>query len=206
MEGVKLSLARSATGLFPEDVNLSELESVVRESFATRNMMVIPEYFIHGTHYSPTDISFMVIGRDQSGKIVSGLIARELAFEETKFIYYDKIFVDPGHRRQGLMGNMISKAIDESRTMEIPIAALRTSDEEYNKMYANHSDINHIQVGDYYMHGFGFLNKKTNTELFADARNIFRTIAGYIAKKPATTIPVQPSAVPLIESGFPAYS
>ena len=46
-------------------------------------------------------------------------------------------------------------------------------------------------MGDYFIHGFGFLDKETKGELFKGAHDKFDIVAKYIALKTKTVVPFE---------------
>ena len=191
MRSVNLATVNGNNGWFPPEVNLGELEKLVQESFATIGRMVVHEYFIQGAELAPKDISFLVLGHETStGQLASGLIAREYEFQGIRFMCYDKIFVAPEKMGNGLAGDMISAAMDEGKKRGIPVGVLRTSSERNDGIYGRYSDIDSLKIGDYFMHGFGFLDKSSGIELYDGAKSIFPMLARHVAEKPQTTIPI----------------
>ena len=86
---------------------LDGLEAKINDSFATRGMAILPEYFNPDSDYFPKNLSFFVFGINLDDyEIVSGLIATSEQVGDFKFTYYDKIFVNPELMNNGLMGKM----------------------------------------------------------------------------------------------------
>lgn len=181
---------------FPEELPPSELEKKMNQSFKTRGMEVLHGYFVEGTPYYPQNLSFFVYARKGWLKgLASGLIATEEKYEDGNgtfiFTYYDKIFVTPPHRGNGLMADMIKVArMSHKSSSQGPLPALlRTSDFELNEAYEKLSDMG-TKLGEFYIHGFGFLDKGTETELFEGAKDKFYAAANYIASKKRTVVPI----------------
>ncbi len=184
-------------GKFPEELPISELEKKMQESFASRGMKVVEEYFSESSDFYPK-LKFVIFCRNRYKSLISGLIATEeeifISDASFKFTYYDKIFVVRSRRGNGLMGTMIKTARQIAKSTgkggTLP-AGLRTSDSKLHESYASLSDI-HARVDDFYIHGFGFLDKKNKNELFEGAKSKFYSMADYITLKPRTVVPIQP--------------
>lgn len=178
---------------FPKELPPSELEEKMQEAFATRAMVVVNDYFIQGSDSYPQNLSFFVFGRDgnNGNNLVSGLIATKEEVENFNFTYYDKIFVVPDYEGNGLMKTMIklARGISYGNRTICP-AMLRTSSSKLDKKYSELSDIR-IEIGDYYLHGFGFLDKESREELFTGAKVKFETMAKYVASKQKTVVPLE---------------
>jgi len=180
---------------FPAELPISELEEKMQEAFATRSMVVVNDYFIQGSDSYPQNLLFFVFGRDRNNgnNLVSGLIATKEEVKDFKFTYYDKIFVVPDYEGNGLMKTMIKLAREISYDNKtIWPAILRTSGSKLDKIYSELRDVR-AEIGDYFIHGFGFLDKETKEELFKGANDKFYMAAKYIALKPKIVVPVEAS-------------
>lgn len=175
-------------GLFPNEIPVSHLESGMQESFASLGKYVINGYFVKGSEYYPKNLDFVIYATDETnnGALAGGLIATREKIDGFEFIYHDKIFVIPGYQGKGTGKGLIKAARRISNGKRILPSALRC-DEKVNGFYEELSDISGEKEG-YIVHGFGFINKKTQKSLFENAEEIFNYLAEYVAQKPATTL------------------
>lgn len=183
--------------LVSPEIPLGELEHQIQAAFATRDMVVVPEYFRRGHPLSPTNVAYVLGGYDPAHHaephaktlaetssrlvLVSGLIALDETVEAIPVVYYDKIFVSPSHGGNGIMRDMVSMARRRDSENGSPLAILRTSEPHLDVAYGRLSDST-TRVGGYFIHGFGF----------SALPDLFRQAAAYIAAKQATAI--HPSA------------
>ena len=177
---------------FPSEIPTGELELRMQQSFLTRNKWVKRGYFAEGDKNYPDNLAFFVYGRDKSksNQLVSGLVATQEETEGFNFIYYDKIFVIPNYRQNGLTPSMINlarevRADNKDGGSEALLSVLRTSDPDLHHAYSKISDT-WTQIDGYFVHGFGFVSKKTKAEMFEGAKEKFDIVAQYVASKPAT--------------------
>src|SRR3989338_6088340 len=191
-------------GWFPADVKISQLEAVMQESFEKRSMVVVPEYFIRGSEYSPQNLLFMIFGRERtpSKDIGSGLITTQEIIDGIPIDYYCKIFVGEPHTGNGAMRDMIHMARQYRDGTQIP-GLLRTSDPQLSRTYSKYSDTPPTEINGFHIHGFGFYDKATGKELFEGAAALFDKAAHKIAHKKRTVIPI--SSEVLSVSPAPAY-
>lgn len=195
------SKLKISDGKFPKDL-LSDLEEKANQSFKTRNMKVIDGYFEEGSQYYPKNLSFLILARDEKEKnLVGGLIATKEAINNFEFAYYDKIFVIPDYRGNGVMKGIIDFARIEMDNKKILPSMLRTTDFGLHQEYSKMSDRWAQKKGGaqnirFYVHGFGFLDK-TRKELFEGAEKKFELAANYVANKPATAVPINYATINL---------
>ena len=197
MEGIIYNIGLpSFHNTFPKKPPVSELERVLNEAFATRGMGVHPDYFNPKIPLYPRHLSFFIFAYDanNANKLVGAIIATEEVLDGFTFTIYDKIAVPPPYNGNGIMTEMIRLARRVSDGKKIHPTILRTSSLEASKRYERHSDPpTHnppTQIGEYYIHGFGFLSKD-GKELFPDAKHKFELVAKHIASKPPTIIPIE---------------
>jgi hypothetical protein len=192
---VSLNLVEASGGWFPREIHVSELESLAQRAFATRDMLIVQGFFERGHPNSPQSLRQIVIGKDPEGKLAMGSLVEEDSISGFPFKYVNKAMVDIPFQGNGYLADMMA----EIMKMGVPVA-LRTSDEEISSKYARSSDIHTFREG-YYIHGFGFIQKEDNKdgvyfsgpkpEKFSGSRRLFHDIiAPYIARKPATVVPM----------------
>lgn len=192
IDGVVLSMGVPRSGnRLPQELPVGELELRMQESFVTRNKWIKRGYFVEGDSSYPNNLSFFVHGRDKNKDniLVSGLVATLESVNCFDFTYYDKIFVIPGYRKNGLMLSMVDAAreVKEDNDKKRLPSVLRTSDPDLHEAYGKKSDT-WLEIGGYFVHGFGFLNKDTKEELFEGAKEKFDIAANYVAIKPPTLV------------------
>ena len=187
-DGVKLQVLLAENGWFPGGVPLASLEDLMQQDFARRDMKVVPEFFQPGHLLAPKP-DFLLIGRNGIEGLASASIVENDSTQGYNFLYVTKANVNSAYYGNGLLNEMVKFAAKIAASRGVP-AVLRTSDERVSRKYSKSSDIR-MQIGDYYIHGFGFQKPGSRMEEFQDARNLFLgIIAPYVAAKPATVIPI----------------
>ena len=171
---------------------LGKLEEVLQRAFQSEGRSIIDSYFQPGSPEYPQRLEF-VVGATKSIKeepLAGALVATLEKVGNIEFIYYDKIGVASPHQDNGVMGRLLAYAAEAGANRGIFIAALRTTIPKAHERYNSKSDIS-TKIGEYNIHGFGFVDKETGKEKFAGAIKQFREIARYIASLPPTTVPIE---------------
>ena len=179
---------------FPPDFRLASLEGVLQRSFLSEGKRIVGSYFVLGSPEYPQHLEFVVQAHENisSEPMIGALVATTEKAGGVKFIYYDKVGVDPPYHNYGVAGKMFELAAKAGANRRISTAALRTTISASDGKYEGKSDIR-ICVNQFYIHGFGFVDKATGKELFPGARKKFGEIAGYIASLPPTAVPIDSS-------------
>lgn len=193
--------------LYDGSVDIGGLEALLNSSFGVRNLRVVDGFLSpdldnrlchlvkaerKGSKVLGIPFPFLAHSED-AGVLIGTYETAETGFE---FVYYDKIAVAPLYQGNGVMKSMIRKSRKEitgnsENDGSILPSILRTSDEKVSKKYESSSDIC-IKVGEYYIHGFGFLDKHKRP-LFEDAAQKFNEAAYLVAAKPPTVVPISAS-------------
>lgn len=195
MEGIIYRIGLpSFHNAFPKDPPASKLEEVLNKAFASRGLKIAPGYFDPESHLYPSHLSFFYFAADPSinpatdKELVGILIATVGQKDDFAFTVYDKIGVIPEKWKNGIMPTMVAKSRMVSNGKQILPAVLRTSSQEAHEKYLKLSDAL-VKIGDYWVHGFGFMKKGGEGELFSGAGQRFQVAADYVAKKPSTLVP-----------------
>lgn len=192
----------SAHDSFPREFPTSDLEKVLQESFGPEGMGVVPEYFVKGSEAYPKNLAFFVlsyykfVNQEGSGrKLIAEIIATNEKVGDFEFRYIDKFGVAPAHQGNGVGGYMLQIATELIEPKKPTV--LRTSIAKSSKFYSKYSDTPILNIetanGNFYVHGFGFRDKTTGEGLFEGAMNKFGLAARYVASKPRTVIPLNPT-------------
>lgn len=187
-----LEIEHPRGGWFPASVNIGELEARMQESFSRRGQRVLSGYFIKGSGFDPHNLLYLIVGRERTnGKSIgSGLVATRETMGDFEFDYYCKIFTTTGHSGSGAMRDMLNMARQYKNDGIVRPALLRTSDPGLSETYARYSDTLTLEINGFYVHGFGFFDKATGTELFKGASEMFERAANYVANKKRTVVPI----------------
>ncbi len=200
------------TGYLKKVISDYSLESVLKKAFRSYGRSITKDYFIEDSKSYPKNTSFVIIPYAKTKKytkFIGCLIATNEEIDGFEFIYYDKIGVIPKYQGNGLMNEMIIGArnfsesnsksqIDmQPKDMQPKPSVLRTSVDKLNEIYANEGDIKTTKedlekFNGFYVHGFGFTDKKTGEELFEYSEYSFQKAAEYVAKKACTVTVIKP--------------
>ncbi len=186
---------RPEDGISPHS-ELGNLEGVLQEAFRSEGKRIIRAYFEPRSPIYPQRLEFVVEATKavEDEPLAGALVATLETTGSIKFVYYDKIGVAPPYQDNGVMGRLLTHAAKAGANRGIYISALRTTIPRAHKRYTIKSDIR-TKIRKYYIHGFGFIDKKTGREKFDNARKKFREIARYIASLPPTAVPIEQAAL-----------
>ncbi len=197
--------------LVPEFQN-GTLENLLQSVYSTSQRMVLHGYFEPESRYSPKNPGLLLIpyytwgNQYGAGKINVGaaIFTKEKVKvyvgdqdEDFEFSYVDKFGVIPRYQKNGYgdrLFNLVRKLMAEEGMGFPTPAILRTSVPEAHEWYSKRSDIQTVlftENGQYYLHGFGFLEKDTKNELMPYASAKFHAGAAKAASKPVTVMPIQ---------------
>jgi hypothetical protein len=155
-------------------------------------MAIVDEYFIEGSPMYPKNLSFFVLPYDvdNNNLLVGGSIFTRDHIDNFAFEYACKVGVRDGNEGNGVMSGIftVAKEVNDGKKKH-PIV-LRTSIQRADVAYSKVSD-KREEIGDFVVHGFGFLDKKTHIELFDCASEKFLATAKYVVSKPRTVIPIE---------------
>ena len=177
---------------FPANPPKAELERILQDGFRTRNKRVLDEYFIEGSGFYPSNLSFVIVPYlkgSQPQIWIGTLVVTEEEVNGVRFTYYDKVTVLPPYQRNGVMRGMISVAGTVGTGKIILPSVLRTSDIDLSQeVYGKQSDIQ-TYIEPWHIHGFGFKNKGTGV-IHQTYKGKLDMIAEYVALKPRTVVQI----------------
>ncbi|MBI2655169.1 hypothetical protein HYX06_01975 [Candidatus Woesearchaeota archaeon] len=184
---------------FPNLVPQGQLELALNSAFSSRDMRVVQEFLVPGTLQYPQGLSYVTYVMEAgNSSLAGGSITENDAILNGRVMvpyrYISKVFVPEPYQGNGLMSHIMDETLEFNPGGQLPaLAVLRTSSEKLHEgKYEPRSDI-WVRVGSYYVHGFNFLNKITDTdrpERFPGAFNLFDRIARHVTLKVPTAVPI----------------
>ena len=201
---------RTPNHRFPDDISTSQLEVALNDAFSIRGMAVVREFLIpHNPEY-PQNLEYFTRVREQTANqdLAGGSITETEAIANrdgvvVPYRYINKLFVPKSYQGNGLFGHIMDDTLSPNLGEQIPIlAVLRTSSRKlHDEKYEPRSDI-WVKIGNYYVHGFNFLNKITDSdrpERFPGAFKLFDGIAHHVALKVPTAVPISGAGFSYLE-------